>query len=148
MQWAGPAGKLLVVRETAGAGAATDRHFVMPLPKGLRTAKPLGYFVDHLDGLPASGWLYIRANADEIKLETHCYPVEIDSRDVSEEEMVAFEAAWTAAGFKSFLCDGQIREIVGNLEEQRFDHTRAELERAIDFYWRHDAFIVLDGDVA
>jgi len=120
----------------------------MPLPEGLGTAKQLAYFVDHLDELPASGWLYIRADTDEIKLATECYPVEIESRDVSEDEMVAFETAWKASGFKGFLCDGQIREIIGNLEEQRAAYTRGELERAVDFYWRHDAFIALDGDVA
>ena len=108
----------------------------------------MAYFVDHLDALPPSGWHYIRADADEITLATACYPVEVESREVSEDEMVAFEAAWEGAGFKSFLCDGQIREIIGNLEEQRAAHSRADLERAIDFYWRHDAFLELDGDVA
>ena len=57
------------------------------------------------------------------------------------------EAAWEAAGFQSFLCDGQLREIIGNLVEQRADFTRADLERAIVFYWRHDAFIAIDCDV-
>ena len=120
----------------------------MPLPEGLGTAKPLGYFFDHLDELPPSGWLYIRADTDQIKLVTECYPVEVESREVSEDEMVAFEKAWHVAGYKSFLCDGQIREIIGNLEDQRAAHSRADLERAIDFYWRHDAFLELGGDVA
>lgn len=119
----------------------------MSPPDGLGSAKPLGYFVDHLDELPASGWLYICADTIEIKLATECYLVEVDSRKVSEGEMVAFETVWKAAGFMSFLCDGQVREIVDNLKEQRAAHTRVELERAIDFYWRHDAFIALDGEV-
>lgn len=69
----------------------------------------MGYFVDHLNELPPSGWLYIRTGTTDINLTTDCYPVEIDSWEVSEEEMVAFETDAKAAGFKGFLCDGQSR---------------------------------------
>jgi hypothetical protein len=104
--------------------------------------------VDHFDEVLPSGWLYIRSSAREIDLDTECFPVEIDSRDVSEEEMAAFEESWKAAGFKPFLCTDRIREIIGNLEVKQPEFTPADLGRAIDFYWRHDAFIVLNGDVA
>jgi hypothetical protein len=120
----------------------------MPLPEGLGNAKLLDYFVDHLNEVPPFGWLYVRADINQITLSTECYPVEVDSREVSEKEMVGFETAWKAAGYRSFLCDGQIREIIDNLAEQRADFTRPDLERAIDFYWRHDAFIAVNGDVA
>lgn len=75
----------------------------------------MGYFVDHLDELPPSGWLYIRAGTTDITLTTECYPVEIDSREASEEEMVAFETDANAAGFNGFLCDAQIRDVDLNL---------------------------------
>jgi hypothetical protein len=118
----------------------------MALPEHLGNPKPLGHIVDHLDELPPSGWLMIRNATAEMNFASECYPVEIDSRDVSEEEMVAFEAALKAAGYKYFLNRDQIREVIGNLEEQRPDFTPADLERAIDFYWKRDAFVVLIGD--
>lgn len=118
----------------------------MPLPNGLGTAKPLSYFIDHIDE-QTFGWLYIRGDTDAIELSMDCYPAEIDSRDVSEEEMDALHSAWHAAGFQSFLCDDQIQEIIGNLDQQRSDYTPADLERAIDFFWKHDAFIALDDEL-
>lgn len=103
---------------------------------------------DRLGDLPASGWLYIRQSTREISFATECYPVETDSREVSEEEMENFEARVAAAGFKSFLCRDQLHDIIGNLELQRPQFTPADLGRAVDFYWRRDTFIVLDGDMA
>jgi hypothetical protein len=104
--------------------------------------------LNHLDELPSSGWLYIPQSIREVKVTTECYPREIDSREVSEEEISEFEAAVAAAGFKSFLTDDQLRDVIANLELQRAGYTREDLERAIDFYWRRDAFIVLPADGA
>jgi hypothetical protein len=117
----------------------------MPLPAQLGNARLLGHIVDHLDELPSSSWLWIRAGTSDVDFATECYPVQIDSREVSEEEMVAFEDAAAGAGFMSFLSSDQLAEIIGNLIEQRPDFTRADLGQAIDFYWKRDAFIVLDG---
>jgi len=120
----------------------------MPLPDGLGTAKPLGYYVDHLDELAPLRWLYVGAETDEITMATDCYPVEVDSRELSEDEIVAFESAWKAANFECLLSLDQIRDIIGNLQQQVGEPTRPDVERAIDHYWMQDAFISLNGDVA
>jgi hypothetical protein len=120
----------------------------MPLPAHFAGPKPLGDIIDHLREMPWSGWLYVRNATRDIDLAVECFPSDFDSQQASEEEAEEFEASVAAAGFKPFFCREQLEGILENLRLQRRNHGRAEIAKAIDYYWKRDAFIVLDGDVA
>ena len=115
----------------------------MPTPNPFSEAKPLGYFIEHLGELPRWSWLYISAEEREITLDTICHPQAHDSRDMSEDEIQEFEAYAERIGLRSFFYRDQVRDIIENLRQQRSDFTTQQLATAIDFYWRHDAFIDL-----
>jgi hypothetical protein len=120
----------------------------VPVPDPFRKAMPLGHFVVHLAELPLWSWLYIAADTPEITLDTLCHPTATNSRDMSEDEIQEFEAYAKRIGLRSFFCRDQLRDIVENLTQQRSDFTSQQLATAIDFYWRHDAFIDLSAPAA
>ena len=113
----------------------------MPKPTPFREAKPLGHFIEHLAELPRWSWLYIAVTEPDITLDTACHPTATDSRDMSEEEIQEFEAYTELSGLRSFFYRDQLRDIIENLRLQRSDFTPQQLATAIDFYWKHDAFI-------
>jgi hypothetical protein len=121
---------------------------IISIPSWLQEAKPLGYFVEHLAELPSWLWLYLRADAAEILLSTPCYAQASDSRELSDEEMDAFETDVETAGFRRFLNRDQIEEIMENFKQQRSAPTAHEIAAAIAYYWTHDAFIGLSGNAA
>lgn len=118
----------------------------MPLPAHLGEPKPLGEIVDHLDEMSWSSWLYVRQTTRDIDLAVECFLSDFDSQQASEEEVDEFEASVAAAGFKAFFCREQLEGILRNLRLQRRAHGPTEIAKAIDYYWKHDAFIALDGD--
>jgi hypothetical protein len=120
----------------------------MPLPAHLGEPKPLAYIVDHLDELPWSCWLYVRSTTRDIDLTIECFPSGFDSQQASEEAADDFDASVAAAGFKPFFLRDQLQGIIDNLRQQHRDFGREDLARAIDHYWKRDAFIVLPGNVA
>ena len=120
----------------------------MPLPEYLGESKPLGHFVDHLNELSWSCCLYVRHTMRDIDLAIECFPSDFDYQQASEGEAEDFEASVTAAGFRPFLFRDQLQGIVDNLRRQRREYERSDLARAIDYYWKRDAFIVLRDDVA
>jgi hypothetical protein len=120
----------------------------MPTPSPFREAKPLGYFIEHLAELPRWSWLYIAATEPDITLDTVCHPTATDSRDMSEAEIQEFEVYAERIGLRSFFYRDQLRDIIENLRQQRSDFTPQQLAAAIDFYWRHDAFIDLSTQAA
>jgi hypothetical protein len=120
----------------------------MPASNPFREAKPLGHFVEHLAELPRWSWLYIVADEGEITLATVCHPTAEDSRDMSEEEIQEFEAYTERIGLHSFFYRDQLRDIIENLRQQRSAFTSQQLAMAIEFYWRHDAFIDLSTQAA
>ena len=111
-------------------------------------ARPLSYFVSHLADLPNWLWLYVGADTSEILIDTVCHPTAADSRDMSDEEIERFEAYSTHAGLRSLLCRDQLQEIFDNLKEQQAASSQEELAAAINFYWKHDAFIDLSTHAA
>jgi len=62
---------------------------------------------------------------------------------MSEKEIEEFEASVGRAGLKCFLSPGQLEEIIKNLRHQTLEFTPEQLGAALDYYWRHDAFIDL-----
>jgi len=111
-------------------------------------AKPLHDFIAHLAELPEWAWLYIAAGESEITLDTVCRPCAINSCDVSAEEIEEFEAHAKREGLRSFFCQAQLEDIVGNLRQQRPGFTRQQLADAVNYYWKHDAFIDLSTEAA
>ncbi len=120
----------------------------MPTPTPFHEAKSLGYFIEYLAELPRWSWLYITATESDITVDTVCHPMATDSRDMSEEEIEEFEAYAERSGLRSFFYCDQLRDIIENLRLQRSDFTSQQLVTAIDFYWRHDAFIDLSAHAA
>lgn len=116
----------------------------MPAPSPYCETKRLGFFIDRLSELPRWSWLYIADVETEITLDTLCLPTATNSRDMSEQEIQEFEAYAKRAGLRSFFNRDQLQDIIENLRQQRADFTPQQLATAIDFYWRHDAFIDLD----
>lgn len=109
----------------------------------LGEAQPLCHFVEHLSNIPKWSWLYIAESVRDVGLRTACYLRSIDFRDLSDQEYEDFESAVHAAGLKCFLSRDQLADIVDNLAEQRSDYGSEHLEAAVDFYWKHDAFLTL-----
>jgi hypothetical protein len=112
-------------------------------PAPFREAQPLGYFIEHLAELPPWVWLYIAADESSISLATVCHATATDSRNMSEEEIQELELSAESDGLLLFLSRGQLQDIVENLSQQRRGFTSQQLTAAIDFYWKHDAFIDL-----
>ncbi len=117
-------------------------------PNPFRETKRLGFFIDHLADLPQWSWLYIADAETKITFDTLCLPTATNSREMSEEEIQEFETFAKRAGLRSFFCHNQLREVIENLKQQRTDFTPQQLATAIDFYWRHDAFIDLSTGAA
>ena len=92
---------------------------------------------------PADGWLYIKADVDSIKSDTKCWPVIIESRDLSDEEFEEMELWLEANGYNSFLCKDQLVDILSNLEQQIDNPNAGLIIKAIQYYWERDACICL-----
>jgi hypothetical protein len=120
----------------------------MPPPAHVHGPKALGEIVDCLDERAWSGWLYVRKTLQDVDLAVECFASDFDSQQASEEEVVDFEGAVAGAGLKIFLCREQLEDILENLRLQRRAYGRTEVARAIDYYWKQGAFMVLDGDVS
>jgi hypothetical protein len=72
-----------------------------------------------------------------------CYATTFDSRHCSPEELDEFDAMAERTGMRSLFNRCHLDEVRENLRLQQQDYTMEELATAIDFYWRHDAFIDL-----
>ena len=120
----------------------------MPLPAHIGEPKPLSHFIERLTELPAWSWLYVSDATNHVTLALPCYPKTTNSREMSDEESDEFEASVARNGLKCFLSPAQLEDVIDNLRLQRPTHSPNEVLAAIDFYWKHDAFIVLSGDVA
>lgn len=105
---------------------------------------PLRSVMDALGSLPDQ-WLYVAAATRAIELATPCYCLSIDTNKLSPEEQDEMDACPEAIGLKSFLCVSQLEDIAQNLRLQVPQFSDQDLVQAIDYYWRHDAFINLVG---
>jgi len=120
----------------------------MPLEQPFEQPRPLRDFLSRLSELPRRVWLYIPASVADITLDTPCYATTFDSRDLSPEEQDEFDAMAERTGMRCFFYRDQLEDIRTNLTLQRSDFTPEQFIGAIDFYWRHDAFIDLSTNVA
>jgi len=120
----------------------------MPLTQPFEQPKPLRDFLGQLSALPRHNWLYIPASVTDITLDTPCYATTLISRDLSPDEQDEFDALAERTGLRCFFYRDQLEDILANLRLQRVDFTPELFTEAIDFYWRHDAFIDLSTKVA
>lgn len=105
---------------------------------------PLRSVIDALGSLQ-NQWLYIPAATKEIEFATPCSSLAIDENELSPEEQDELDAYPETAGLKSFLCISQLEDIAQNLRHQFPNFSDQDLVKAINYYWRHDAFISLAG---
>lgn len=120
----------------------------MSLSQPFEQPRPLRDFLPRLSELPRHIWLYISALVTAITLDTPCYATTFDSRNLSPEEQDEFDALAERTGVRCFFCRDQLEEIRTNLTLQRSDFTPEHFVTAIDYYWRHDAFIDLSTNAA
>ena len=106
-------------------------------------AQPLSYFVERLAYLPRHSWLYVANDADRIDVRTPCCPCLVNTGDLSDEEADDLDLYASTIGLKTLLCPDQLEEIIENLRQQHARFTDEDLSAAIDYYWKHDAFIDL-----
>ncbi len=105
---------------------------------------PLRSVIDALGSLPDQ-WLYISAATRAIEFSTPCYCLSIDANELSPEEQDELDAYPETIGLYSFLCVSQLEDIAQNLRQQVPRFSDQDLVQAINYYWRHDAFINLIG---
>jgi hypothetical protein len=117
----------------------------MPLANPFENPRPLREFLARLAGLPRHCWLYVPTTVTEITLETPCYATRFDSRDLSPEEQDEFDSFVEQTGMRSLLCVPQLEEVQANLNIQHPEFSLGNLADAVDFYWKHDAFVDLSG---
>lgn len=115
----------------------------MPLTQPFEKPRPLRDILSRLSELPSYVWLYIPASLTDITLDTACYANTVDARDLSPDEQDEFDVLAERTGMRCFFCRSQLEDIRANLTFQRPDFTLEQFLVAIDFYWRHDAFIDL-----
>ena len=120
----------------------------MPLTQPFEQPRPLRDFLSRLSELPRHIWLYIPTSVTGIASDTPCYATTIDSRDLSPEEHDEFDSLAEQMGLRCFFYRDQLEDIRDNLRLQRSDFSFEQLIAAIDFYWRHDAFIDLSSNIA
>ena len=120
----------------------------MPITNPFSQPRPLRDILSKAVELAWDRWLYIPASVTHITLDTPCYATTFDSRDCSPEELDEFDAMVERTGMRSFFYRRQLDEVRDNLRLQQHDYTIEQLATAIDFYWRHDAFIDLSTHAA
>lgn len=106
--------------------------------------QPLKRILESMRTLPDQ-WLYIPLGVKQIEVETLCRACVIDAKELSPEEQEELDAYPETVGLKGFLCLTQLEDIINNLREQRPSFSEHDLMAAINFYWRHDAFINVQG---
>ena len=120
----------------------------MPLTRPFEQPRPFRDFLSRLSELPQHVWLYIPTSVDEITFDSPCFATTFDSRGLSREEQDELDALVEGTGMRCFFCRDQLEDIRSNLALQRPDFTGEQFISAIDFYWRHDAFIDLSRTTA
>jgi hypothetical protein len=120
----------------------------MPITRPFEQPKPLRDFLSQLSELPRHIWLYIPASVTNITSDMPCYATTFDSRDLSPEEQDEFDLTAERTAKRCFFYRDQLEEIRANLGLQCPSFSLEQFIAAIDFYWKHDAFIDLSANVA
>ena len=116
----------------------------MDWSRALGPPQPLKHFLESLQSLPDQ-WLYIRSGAMQIEAQTPCRACIAKGTELSPEEQDELDEYPATIGLTCFLCLSQLEQIINNLRQQRPSFSEHDLMAAINFYWRHDAFIDVHG---
>ena len=108
----------------------------MPEVQEAAPPRTLREIIRSLHMLRHGDWLMIPRDTKRITLDLPCRTVFLD--DYLDDEI---EDYCTREQVREFFYSGPLEEIRHNLAAQRPNYSDAELETAIDFYWRRDAFI-------
>ena len=115
----------------------------MNLNEHLGPALTLRDWLSHFGGFPGDGCLVISSDTKRIAFDTPCRPIITTGRDLSDDEHDALDTALRIAGWRWFLSEDQLEDIVANLALQAAPYSPEQLLAAIQHYWAHDAFIEL-----
>ncbi len=111
----------------------------MPKVKEFCSPMSLQLLFDSLADIPWQNRVYIANSTSKIELETLCYIVDIDEHLDDEIESYEEENA-----LKDLFHCQTIEDIRCNLQHQLPMYSRTQLAEAIDYYWRNDAFVIVD----
>ena len=120
----------------------------MPIDRLFDEPQTLREALTRLAALPSRAWLYVASSTERVTLDTSCAATSFDARDLSLEEQDAFDALAEKAGLVALLSRGQLEDVQANLALQRPGFSLEQWAAAVEFYWRHDAFINLPSDAA
>ncbi|MFB2638469.1 hypothetical protein ACE02P_10605 [Shewanella bicestrii] len=92
-----------------------------------------------------SYWLVYQdlEQGESLQLTTLLFPIVADMRDLSDDEIDAFEDGLGRSDYGYLLNTDQIEDVIDNLKQQTAQPSEQELLEAIIFYYERDAFICL-----
>ena len=102
--------------------------------------KSLDWWVKNLHLMSRDTWLWIPNDTKSLAPDTICYAVE-DDLDLSPEELDQRDDYLEQVGLKCFFHKDQLKDIESNLRTQKENMNQDDLLRAINHYWKNDAFI-------
>lgn len=114
----------------------------MDFSNAFTESRPLGFFLGERGAFPDQ-WLYIPREISKIDLSTPCYILAIDPHELSPEEQDELDEYLKSVGLSCFLTFTDLEQVAENLRQQRRNASDLDFLGAIDYYWRHDAFICL-----
>ena len=90
-----------------------------------------------------SYWLVYQEldEGESLQLTTPLFPIVNDMRDLSDDEIDAFEDSLGRSDYGYLLNTDQIEDVIDNLMQQKALPSEQELLEAIIFYYERDAFI-------
>ncbi len=97
------------------------------------------YLQDCKNDKQSSEWMVF--NSNNYLLDMIVYPILLDDWDLEPEEYEELENHVLSKGYGNLLNKEQLIDIISNLTMQKENYTEKELEAAINYYNKHDAFI-------
>ncbi|MGP9806977.1 DUF7716 domain-containing protein [Halomonas sp. AOP12-C2-37] len=105
-------------------------------------SKPLDLWANNLKTMPRDIWLWISQETNNLRPDTRCFAVD-DGIDLSPDEQAQREVDLEKSGLVCFFHKDQLEDIEQNLMAQKKEYDQRDLYAAINYYWKHDAFINL-----
>lgn len=106
----------------------------------------LQYWIRKCIEQPGLSYWLVYQDLDEgesLQLTTLLFPIVADMRDLSDDEIDAFEDGLGHSDYGYLLNTDQIEDVIDNLKQQKAQPSEQELLEAIIFYYERDAFISL-----
>jgi hypothetical protein len=107
----------------------------MRVDEYLGEAATLREWLERLGQFPGDGWLVVARGVVSLSLETPCRPVKSAGRDLSDDEHDELDALLDREGWKYFLSERQLEDVLANLRPQRPSAPSAGVLEAIEHYW-------------